>query len=144
MHRYLNEGNDINSASDMKRALDSYGGVKGCRTAVVSVDTSRQDITHHKWTGIQSLNNFQFETLGVRVWKAYGIGRGRLIRTQQLKKMAKPQVETGLVVLEEFCSPRTDIGALKKQVRQEKKRRRKTTLMLMATIQYSEDSPALK
>ena len=116
MHRYLNEGNDINSASDMKRALDSYGGVKGCRTAVVSVDTSRQDITHHKWTGIQSLNNFQFETLGVR----------------------------GLVVLEEFCSPRTDIGALKKQVRQEKKRRRKTTLMLMATIQYSEDSPALK
>ena len=41
MRRYLNEGNGINTASDMKKALDSYGGVKGCRVAVVSVDTSR-------------------------------------------------------------------------------------------------------
>ena len=35
MRPYLNEGNDIKTASDIKRALDSYGGVKGCRVALV-------------------------------------------------------------------------------------------------------------
>lgn len=48
MRRYLNEGNDINSASDMKRALDSYGGVKGCRVAVLNVDTARKETEHQK------------------------------------------------------------------------------------------------
>ncbi|XP_078382539.1 uncharacterized protein LOC144665220 [Oculina patagonica] len=114
MRRYLNEGNDINTASEMKRALDSYGGVKGCRAAVVGVDTSRKDISQHKWTGIQSLNNFEFHRLGVRVWKAYGIGKGKLIRNQEMKEMAKPQGKTGLIVHEEFSSPETDTGALKK------------------------------
>ena len=114
MRRYLNEGNDINSASDMKRALDSYGGVKGCRVAVVSVDTSRQDITQHKWTGIQSLNNFEFQRLGVRVWRAFDIGKGKLIRTQELRKMANPQGKTGLIVYEDFSNPQADKGDLKK------------------------------
>lgn len=114
MRRYLNEGNNINSASDMKRALDSYGGVKGCRVAVVSVDASRQDITQHKWTGIQSFNNFEFQQLGVRVWRAFNIGKGKLIRTQELKKMANPQGKTGLVVHEDFSNPQADKGDLKK------------------------------
>ena len=68
MRRYLNEGNDINSPSDMKRALDSYGGVKSCRVAAVDVDVSKQVMTDHNWKGIQSLNNFEFLSTGIRVW----------------------------------------------------------------------------
>ena len=30
MRRFINEGNDINTAGDMKAAIESYGGVKGC------------------------------------------------------------------------------------------------------------------
>ena len=67
MRRYLNEGNDINSASDMKKALDSYCGVKGCRVSVASTDTSEQELTQHKWSGIQWFNNFEFQRLGIRV-----------------------------------------------------------------------------
>ena len=52
MRRYLNEGNDLNSPSDMKRALDSYGGVKSCRVAAVDVEESKQVLTDHKWKGI--------------------------------------------------------------------------------------------
>ena len=85
MHRYLNEGNDINSASDMRKALDSYGGVKACRTPVVSIDARKQEIKQYRWPGVQSLNNFEFQRLGIRVWKAYGIGKGKLIRSQDLK-----------------------------------------------------------
>ena len=114
MRRYLNEGNDIKTASDMKMALDSFGGVKGCRVVVVNVDTSRQEIEHHKWTGIQSYNNFEFIRSGVRVWKAFGIGKGKLIRNQKLQKVAKPQGKTNLIVHEEFSNPMVDAGAFKK------------------------------
>lgn len=34
MRRYINKGHDIKSASDMKAAVDSNGGVKGCQAAV--------------------------------------------------------------------------------------------------------------
>jgi hypothetical protein len=68
MRRYLNEGNDINSASDMKRALDLYGSVKSCRVAAVDVDVSKQVMTDHKWKGIESLNNFEFLRTGIRGW----------------------------------------------------------------------------
>ena len=30
MRRFLNEGNDVKTASDMKAAIESYGGIKGC------------------------------------------------------------------------------------------------------------------
>ena len=114
MRRYLNEGNDITSASDMKKALDSYGGVKACRTSVVSIDARKQEIKQHRWPGVQSLNNFEFQRLGIRVWKAYGIGKGKLIRSQDFKKMARVQNETGLIVHEQFSNPEVNAGALRK------------------------------
>lgn len=114
MRRYLNEGNDIKTASDMKRALDSYGGVKSCRIAVVDVDVSKQSITDHKWKGIQSLNNFEFLSTGIRVWKAFGIGKGKLIKNQVLKNMASPQQNTGLGIVEPFSDPAVDKGMFAK------------------------------
>ena len=47
MRRYINEGHDIKSASDMKAAIDSYGGVKGCQAAVVKVQESSQTMKKH-------------------------------------------------------------------------------------------------
>ena len=114
MRRYLNEGNDINSASDMKRALDSYGGVKGCRVAVLNVDTAWKETERQKWTGIQSYNNFEFQRSGIRVWKAYGIGKGKQIHNQEIKRIARPQGKTGLIFHEEFSDQIADKGAFKK------------------------------
>lgn len=110
MRRYLNEGNDINSASDMKRALDSYGGVKGCRVAVADVDVAKQEMSDHTWKGIQSLNNFEFLSTGVRVWKAFGIGKGKLLKNKVLREMANPQGNTGIAIAEEFSDPAKDKG----------------------------------
>ena len=44
----------------MKTALESYGGVKGVRVAVVQVDTTKE-ITANKIPGISLLNKFSFE-----------------------------------------------------------------------------------
>ena len=57
--RWVNEKHDVLSAEDMKTGLESQGGIKGCRAAVVEVDGT-----------ISVLNNFQYEKTGIRVWKA--------------------------------------------------------------------------
>ena len=41
IRRYVNENHDVVSAEDMKLALESHGGLKGCRAAVVEVDSSK-------------------------------------------------------------------------------------------------------
>lgn len=114
IRRFLNEGNNINTASDMKKALDSYGGVKGCRASVVSIDTTKQQILKHRWTGITLLNNFEFLKSGIKVWKAYTIGKGKSIKKTDIKQMACTQGETGLISHEAFTVPENDAGLLKK------------------------------
>ena len=77
--RWVNERHDVVTAEDMKAALESRGGIKGCRAAVVEVDTTRERNKDSKIPGISVLNNFQYEECGIRVWKATDIGPGRLI-----------------------------------------------------------------
>ena len=77
MRRFINEGNDINTANDMKVVIESYGGVKGCYATVAEIQDSFQSMTKHSMTGIQALNNFLFESAGLRAWKAYNVGTGR-------------------------------------------------------------------
>ena len=40
--RWVNEKYDVNRAEDMKAALESHGGIKGCRVAVAEVDMTRE------------------------------------------------------------------------------------------------------
>ena len=106
MRRFINEGNDITSARDMKSAIDSYGGVKGCQSAEARIQKSCQTMTKHTVTGIQSLNNFSFKSTGLRLWKAYGVGPEKLITGAQLKRLDTPQGPTGLIILKPFNEPR--------------------------------------
>lgn len=41
IQRWVNEKHDVVTAVDMKEALESYGGVRGCRIAVAEVDVSK-------------------------------------------------------------------------------------------------------
>ena len=38
-----------------------------------------------KWPGISKLNNFEFSSDGVRVWRAYQVGEGKFSLGQNLK-----------------------------------------------------------
>ena len=90
MRRFLNEGNDIRTASDMKTATESYGGVKGCYAAVYQVQPSAQTMTKHTMTGVQVSNNFSYENRGLRMWRAYGIGPGKFYSADQLARFGTP------------------------------------------------------
>ena len=111
MRRFLNEGNDIRTASDMKTAIESYGGVKGCYAAVYQVQPSAQTMTKHTMTGVQALNNFSYENRGLRMWRAYGIGPGKFYSADQLARFGTPQDPTRLVTMETFSNPNIEVGS---------------------------------
>ena len=108
--RWVNERHDVVTAEDMKVALESRGGIKGCRAAVVEVDTTRERNKDSKIPGISVLNNFQYEEFGIRVWKAYDIGPGRQILYSDLGVTS--QGDTGLRVIRPFgqASHRGSVG----------------------------------
>lgn len=83
--RFLNEGNDILSASDLKRALESNNGLKGTKTCVISIDNAEEPKIKSKIPQISLLNNFRFDVDSVIARRAYQIGCGRLIETNTLK-----------------------------------------------------------
>ena len=107
-------GHDVTSAQQLKQAIYSYGGVKGCHAVVVALDTTKQKTAPYKLGGISQLNNFQYEDGGMIVWKAFQVGEGRKITKQELKKMGRPQGETGGSVILPSCEPSETIGLLKK------------------------------
>ena len=41
IRRFVNENNDVTTAEEMKKALESHGGLRGCRVAVVEIDPSK-------------------------------------------------------------------------------------------------------
>ena len=99
--RWVNEKHDVLTAEDMKQAIESYGGLKGCQAAVVQVDTSLDLGRSNKIPGISLLNNFEFsEDSGIRAWRAYSIGPGHLLKYCELQ--ISPQPETNLRVIVPF------------------------------------------
>ena len=111
MRRFLNEGNDIKTASDVKTAFESYGGVKGCYAAMCQVQPSAQTMTKYTMTGIQVLNNFSYENRGLRIWRAYGIGPGKFCSEDQLARFGTPRGPIRLVTTETFSNPNIEVGS---------------------------------
>ena len=81
--RFCNEGHDILSAGDIRRAL-SERPVKGASACVCEVDEAKTTLEVNKIDGFSKLHNVQFEEKGIRVWRSYRIGRGKEISFDQL------------------------------------------------------------
>ena len=110
MRRYINEGNDVKSAEDMKKAIESYGGVKGCYAAVCEVKLSAQTMTKHTMQGIQSLHNFSYEARGMRAWHAYNVGPGKFFDGKKLARFGTPQGPTKMQIKQTFSQPSVPTG----------------------------------
>ena len=101
IRRWVNEKHDVLTALDMKNALQSHGGLKGCRAAVVKIDTTVENTSpSNKIPGISLLNNFAFTKKGIRVWRAYNVGLGKVLLYKDLEVLA--QGDTSLKVLHGF------------------------------------------
>ena len=99
IRRYCNEGHDIVTAHDMQVALDKRP-VQGTTAAVFCVSEEKETLKMKKIANYSSLHNFEFTPDGLRVWKAYNIGTGKLISWESI--ILYPQEATGLVEEKSF------------------------------------------
>ncbi|VDI78120.1 Hypothetical predicted protein [Mytilus galloprovincialis] len=104
--RYVNEGNDVVTAEQMKKAIDlkkNFNYRVKVVTPVIDLDPVQNSIK--SIPGISQLHNFKFEDSCLRVWKAYGIGAGKLIPwTDICQDMNVSQLKTVQNWLEKSCN----------------------------------------
>ena len=110
IRRWVNEGHGVTTALEMKVSLESHGGVRSCRFAVVEIDKTQLNAQVKKIRGISFLNNFQFGEDGILSWKAYQVGKGHFYPYSSLVNSA--QRETGIIVVVPFSSPSSSSGAV--------------------------------
>ena len=83
VRRYCNEAHDILSAADMHGALKARP-VKGCTAAVCQVDQSDQEIKVNRISNFSTFHNFSYEETGLRMWRAFNVGTGKLVLWSEL------------------------------------------------------------
>ena len=110
IRRFVNEGNDVQTAAHMKAAIESHGGVKGCYASVCKVQTMSQTMHKHTMTGIQALNNFCYEGGGLRAWRAYNIGPGKFFPSAMIARFGTPQGATNIETVLPFGRPSVKVG----------------------------------
>ena len=74
--------------------------VQGTTACVCLVNETRKALQVNKVDGFSRYHNFKFELDGFRVWRAYGVGKGKVIPYQDI--IVKPQGPTDLVVDVDF------------------------------------------
>ena len=83
---YINEGNDVLTAKQLKEDILSHGGINGVRVVSMESIGNTRECTE-KIPGISKMNNYKFmSTDKIKVWRAYKVGKGKIIKT------AKPSV----------------------------------------------------
>ena len=78
MKIYLNSGHDIETSEQMVLAMESSGGIPGVRVTLCGPQCSEKPPAI-KWDGVSFLNNMEYTKDGIRVWRAYNVGKGRFI-----------------------------------------------------------------
>lgn len=89
VNRFLNEGNDVMTAEQVKRALESHGGVQSVVPYVVEYPESASKCPTPRIPDVSLLHNYQYCNDGLKVWKAYNIGTRKLVAWLNLDKDGK-------------------------------------------------------
>ncbi len=93
INRYCDSGKDVTNAAEMRVALLSYGGVTGTKVSVMLPDADSKPSEAPeipKRIGISKINNVEYRRNGMLVHRAYGIGKGMLIRKDEIENMPEP------------------------------------------------------
>ena len=77
MKLYQNAGNDIETAEQMKDAIMSHGGIPGVHVTLCGPQPTSE--IKVKWDGVSLINNIEYKTDGIKVWRAYKIGPGKFL-----------------------------------------------------------------
>ena len=89
VNQFLNEGNDVMSAKQVKKALESHGGVRNDVLYVVDYPESTSRSPVQRIPDVSLLHKYQYCDEGLNVWKAYNIGSGKVVAWENLVKDGK-------------------------------------------------------
>ena len=78
----------MQNAKEFKTAIPSNGGVTGVRVAVVDASVATCELLQVKLDGVSMLNNFEFSSDTVTVWRAFDVGKSAnlIFRVRKLLK----------------------------------------------------------
>ena len=79
MRTYLNSGNDITNAEQMKTAMESNGGVRGLSVVLGGSLQVPEKYVPEKWDGVSLINDIVYKKRNMEVWRAYDFGTGKKI-----------------------------------------------------------------
>ncbi|KAK2549835.1 hypothetical protein P5673_029657 [Acropora cervicornis] len=100
MRTFLNSGNELETVKQMKTAIESGG------------DYPHKQGPKLRWEGMSFVNNFTYERKGMRVWRAYGIGKGKFLPRsdfQDLDNIFMPH----LTVIKDTCHLKQPLSAIR-------------------------------
>jgi len=83
MKIFLNSGNNIGSAEEKKNAIFSWGGVPSVNVTV-SGQSEASTLSTVRLEGVSAISNIEYSEEGLRAWKTYNIGPGKLIQWEKL------------------------------------------------------------
>ncbi|KAL9961193.1 hypothetical protein ACROYT_G030093 [Oculina patagonica] len=72
--------------------------VRGVTASVCAIDEKKNTLKVNKIDGLSKLHNFAYDDKGIRVWRAYGIGPGKLLSFDDV--ITEQQGKTGPIVQE--------------------------------------------
>lgn len=93
LRSYLNSGNDISNAAQMKTAIESVGGVRSVRAVLCGPLTIPDAGPFRKWDGVSFINDIEFKDEHMKVWRAYGVGVGKEIPYSNFQSKMSPAAE---------------------------------------------------
>ncbi|KAK3742848.1 hypothetical protein QZH41_004530 [Actinostola sp. cb2023] len=96
MKIHLNAGNNIENGREMVAAMLSSGGIAGVNVTQASTSQVRESL-NVKLEGVSTISNIEFTKDHLRVWKAYGIGPGKVVPLSKLgavEEMRIPDLST--------------------------------------------------
>ena len=78
MIMYLNSGQDVETASQTKNAIESSGGVPGVRVSLCATQELPMPASV-KRDGVSFINNIEYGSEGMKVWRSYAVGPGKFL-----------------------------------------------------------------
>lgn len=110
MRRFLNSGHDIETAEQMKSAMESSGCVPGVRVMLCSSQDIPKPVAV-KWEGVSFINNIEYGSDGMRVWRSYAVGPGKVLPRNHFNRPERYSASV-LNLLGDATSPKAMFTAL--------------------------------
>ena len=95
---FCDEGHDINCTANMRTALLERPVRGRVSASVCAIDEKKNNLKVNKIDCFSKLHNFTWDDKGLRVWRAYDVGPGKLIPFDDV--LVQQQEATGLIVQE--------------------------------------------